>query len=93
MKEAAKGCKNIAAFFGRKAPKNRAGGPISSKRQRGGTSNRCELNTSTPAMEKSTENMAKAKEKTKVKPVRVQAFHKKKKAERAKLCSVYLRKV
>ena len=37
--------------------------------------------------------MAKEKEKEKIKPVRVQVFHNNKKAERKKICPLYLWKL
>ena len=65
----------------------------STKSQRGVISTCCASTTSTPALEKSTAHMEKAKEKTKINPVQVEDFHTKKKAERAKLCLVYYCKV
>ena len=60
-----------AAFFGKKAPKKRAGRPISKKRQRGGTSTRRAPITLKPAPDKSTAKTAKENTKMKATPVQV----------------------
>ena len=67
--------------------------PRSTTRQRRGTSTRRASTTSMPSPENYMAKMEKAKAKTKAEPVRVQALHKNKKTDRAKLCPVYLRKV
>ena len=83
----------ITALFGRKDPKKRVGEPRSIKRKMGGTPNNQSSTKLRPAPENSMAKKEKAKSKTKIKSVQVQAFHKKKKADWAKIFPVYLCKV